>query len=133
MRTERPRAVRFVETEGPQETIAELESELRKDLPEYDTAMGQYRDLLEESTKQFAGLLQQANDDLKRSVGEAKEAMEKQILASRKQIEAAKPEPKGAPESAWVKDHLVLNREAVNLIDTMFTQFQAVLKDLAKQ
>ena len=134
MRTARPSgnsAVRAVLNQ-PAETIEELEKELTRDLPEYETAMGQYKGLLEASTRQFAGLLAKANEELKASVGEAKAEMERQLLNARAQVEKDTP-VKAVPESAWVKDHLVLNKAAVDLIDSMFTQFRDVLQGLSEK
>ena len=133
MRTARPGGNSAVRKElnRPAETIEDLEADMAKELPDYETAIGQYRELLEASTKQFAGLLEKANEELKASVGEAKAAMEKQLVAAKEQVEKDTPK-KEVPESAWVKDHLILNKAAVDLIDGMFTQFREVLQSLSK-
>ena len=134
MRVQRPGQMAGSEPLVPEGTIAELEAEIRKDLPEYDNAFGRFEKLLEQSTAQFAGLLEDANSQLKASVAEAKQQMEQQLIESQQKIDKEAEGPKAdPPESAWVKDHLVLNKPAVELFNSMFEQFQAVLQELMKK
>ena len=83
-----------------------------------------------------------------RSLNEAVEAHAKLVADSQKELDATIEKAKGSlaelvekaekegevpqPESAWVKDHLVLNKEAVDLFQNLFKAIGELVPELKK-
>lgn len=102
-----------------------------------NTVMDQYKKQLNEAITGHERLLEESRRHLEQMVEESNQQMAKLIaeMGTAQSVEPAKP----MAEVAWVaatpdgkKDHLVLNPQAVELIDRLFTAINEVLPELAK-
>ena len=93
------------------------------------TVMSEHNELLENSRREMEALVSKSNEQLaKLSTELNKQAALAQSTLEGEAVEEVKPKP----ETAWVKDHLVLNPEAVAMINDLFDKLQDLLPEIAK-
>lgn len=102
-----------------------------------EEVMGRYQDQLNLMVKQHETMLTQSRANLEQLIAESNAQMTE--LVSKVGLGQSQPPDHGGPEVAWVaaqpdgkKDHLVLNPQAIALIDKLFTAINEVLPELAK-
>lgn len=100
-----------------------------------DSVLDKYKAQLNEAIAGHEKLLEHSRDHLAKMVAESNQQMA-ELMAK---VNASAPPAKPLAEVAWVsatgdgeKDHLVLNPQAVALIDKLFSAINQVLPELAK-
>ena len=83
-----------------------------------DNVISEHDRMLENSKNEMAALIEKSNNEIIK-------------LTAQVQDEQVKPvEP--PPDTAWVKDHLVLNPQAVKKINDMFQLLKEILPEIAE-
>jgi uncharacterized coiled-coil protein SlyX len=85
-----------------------------------------YTKALNDAVAAHTQLISQSQADLAATMDKAKAELES-LVKSAEQVEE-----KPLPESAWVKDHLVLNQEAVELFQGLFKAISDLVPELKK-
>ena len=85
-----------------------------------DSVMSDHERMLEKSRGEMAALIEQSNNEILK-------------LTAQVQVEEIEVKPvEPSPETAWVKDHLVLNPQAVKKLNDMFQLFKDILPEIAE-
>lgn len=94
---------------------------------DFKKIIDQYNATLNAAVKKHEDMLNGARDEFQ-SIMEAS-AAELAKLSGAAEEQTEKPEQ---PESAWVKDHLVLNKPAAEMMQKIFDNLAVVLPEVAK-
>jgi hypothetical protein len=91
-----------------------------------DQLIEAYTEALNNAVKAHTQLVAKSQADLAATIENAKTELESLV----KSAEVIDEKP--LPESAWVKDHLVLNKEAVELFQGLFKAISDLVPELKK-
>jgi hypothetical protein len=115
-------------TEEARETGIQVEEVSPNSLAEQ--VLDSYRTQLDNVVNSHTAMLDKAKGELAAVI----EKSNAEVAALMQELlRQSNPEPeKPKPEVAWVKDHLVLNPEAIKMFDRLFTAINEILPELAK-